>query len=618
MPARRPFLTWVPLTLLLLFAAIVGGNYLVYRGGGPDSAWPPTSPDSLRVVEFAYPSGKPDPRLLPNIVFAVYDARRFDDFSLGSYGNRRNDTPFLEEIAEDSMFFPRSISPGCWTLPVHAAYFTGFRIFDLQNDYYQPHYNTLPSNIPTLSSLLGGIGYRTIAYADHPFFYSGSVENSLIRDFDLFNVVMDFSDFETLTNVGEPDGTVTRRRSLSQTPFLWRRELDQLRAGVVALDESPDEDPETGVLLPRLWPLFRSSSYFAERYGEDFDSHVFNGERSAEPYFLFLNIHMCCSATPDPQLLGRWRLQLLLLNAEARGRELLAAGPQESFGSFYGRNVEHLGLDFGRLGTRYDQHVFDNRFYDCVFRAVVEYLKERGLFDRTITVATSDHGLSFGEHGEPVTFHGGARPFHEPNVRVPMIVRFPGDSELTRLHGVHERWVSGVDTFYTILDAATGSGAVRETDIARGRSLIQRVEDDDFEEFVIAESSTRPQSYRLKPWHRGEMLAIYRGEQKVMLGHQMRKEPGTEWRELAWYLVNPLNLLAHLLHPEVGYRFDLQQDPHEERNLYGTDEEVDAVFRTKYEELLRARYDLAGLTEGTEATFSQEQLETLRALGYVQ
>src|SRR5579859_6893335 len=95
------------------------------------------------------------------------------------------------------------------------------------------------------------------------------------------------------------------------------------------------------------------------------------------------------------------------------------------------------------------KQVFDNRFYDATFEALWDDLKGRGLTKNTLAIVASDHGLSFGEHGEHPFLHDGARPY-EYLTRVPLLVHFP-EGPLTPLHGVYSEKVSLKDVFPTIL-----------------------------------------------------------------------------------------------------------------------------------------------------------------------
>jgi hypothetical protein len=86
------------------------------------------------------------------------------------------------------------------------------------------------------------------------------------------------------------------------------------------------------------------------------------------------------------------------------------------------------------------------RAMDDAFQTLIDYLKERGLYDRTIIVLTSDHGEEFGEHG------GVGRHFYtlyDELIKVPFIVKMPG----SQLAGtVVPDQVRGIDIMPTLMD----------------------------------------------------------------------------------------------------------------------------------------------------------------------
>jgi N-acetylglucosamine-6-sulfatase len=73
-------------------------------------------------------------------------------------------------------------------------------------------------------------------------------------------------------------------------------------------------------------------------------------------------------------------------------------------------------------------------------------LQERGQLDNTVFIFTSDHGLLNGEHGMV-----DKRTAHEPSIRAPLVVRYPG---LTATARVVEQMVLTTDFAPSILDLA--------------------------------------------------------------------------------------------------------------------------------------------------------------------
>ena len=84
-----------------------------------------------------------------------------------------------------------------------------------------------------------------------------------------------------------------------------------------------------------------------------------------------------------------------------------------------GREIDQADLDY--IVSLYDAEI---RSMDDGFGALVDYLRERGLYDRTLIVFTSDHGEEFNEHGT-VGWH--SHTLYDELLRVPLIVKYPGN-----------------------------------------------------------------------------------------------------------------------------------------------------------------------------------------------
>jgi uncharacterized protein len=63
-------------------------------------------------------------------------------------------------------------------------------------------------------------------------------------------------------------------------------------------------------------------------------------------------------------------------------------------------------------------------FADAQIARVLDDLEQRGLFDSTVVLITSDHGEEFDENG--LGFHGHGSSFSSYQLRTPMLVRWPG------------------------------------------------------------------------------------------------------------------------------------------------------------------------------------------------
>jgi len=560
----------------------------------------------------------------PNILLVVYDARRRDDFSFGSFGNNRADTPFLAELADDAIFFDDAVSPGCWTLPVHASIFSGLSVCELGDDYYNPGVHSFPDQFLSLAEVLRLAGYRTAAWADHPYFLSRDPRRSLIRGFDLYDVITDFERYPSFTNVGTPRGKGAIRHELEGLAIPTEQEVvdrverfDRGELNLAGADQA-GYDADNGIYLAPLFPLFSGSDYFRRRWGDAFDRQVF-ADPDGRPYFLFLNLHMSTLALPDPGLYLRWRVETLLINAQKRGVTLDPRRDGEGLEEWLARLYD--GLEVGHAPFRalphYLKQAFDNRFYDAGFRAVYEYLERRGLLANTVTIVTSDHGLSFGEHGERVYLHAGARPY-EYMTRVPLVLRFPAGSQEATLNDRYTERVSLIDLFRTIVELAVGPGVFERELPVHGQSLLERLERHAFDDVLVSESSLTPDTYRVLPSTAGYSKAVYAGNLKLILAPQPLRMAENAWPIHArldgtWPSQQAHPIYEKLSRPLVQL-FDLATDPLEQHDLAG--ERPADVARLK---------DLAGDSwecrpypwQAGRAEWDEKSLETLRSLGYI-
>jgi len=393
--------------------------------------------------------------------------------------------------------------------------------------------------------------------------------------------------------------------------------------GRVPARADADLDPVHGVAFPKLGPLFERSAYFERRYGRDFDRHVFPAGGDARPFFLFLNLHMCLIAEPDPGLVQRYFLETLMANARRRGARLEPAASEHGVTECLTRNYARLGLSRGGFasGGQFVRQAFDNRFYDASFEAVWRYLERRGLARDTAVVATSDHGMSFGEHGEPLFSHDGGLPF-EYLTRVPVVIRMPEGSGSRLQQGPRSERISLVDLFPTLLELGLGRSVFQRELPVMGRSLLERVESGAFEPVLVTESSLLP-AEGLRDWPdvTGYAKAIYAGDYKLIAAPASYRGPrGTFWPTAVrlgedWPFAQPRPAFARLEQP-LTLLYDLARDPHERRNLAAAHPEIVARLQG-----LVAPDDWAcrPLQPGSQAPrFSDEARDTLRALGYVE
>ena len=95
----------------------------------------------------------------PNILIYMMDTQRVKN--MGCYGYGMPTTPFIDELAGDSIVFEHHYTNGAWTLPTHASLFTG--------RYLAGHgcggaNNFLEMGLPTMAEVFNRLGYVTGAF----------------------------------------------------------------------------------------------------------------------------------------------------------------------------------------------------------------------------------------------------------------------------------------------------------------------------------------------------------------------------------------------------------------------------------------------------------------------
>ena len=167
---------------------------------------------------------------------------------------------------------------------------------------------------------------------------------------------------------------------------------------------------------------------------------------------------------------------------------------------------------------------------------LLDYLEESGQMDNTIIVLTSDHGDYLGDH-----WMGEKELFHEPSVKVPMIIFDPSTKANATRNTNCDALVESIDLVATFVEMAGGNVPDH---IIEGCSLLPLLHGEtvDWRDYVISEYdySVTPQALKL----------------------------GLEPRDCRLFMV--FDGRFKLMHAEGGFRpmlFDLATDPEEFHDL---------------------------------------------------
>ena len=213
-----------------------------------------------------------------------------------------------------------------------------------------------------------------------------------------------------------------------------------------------------------------------------------------------------------------------------------------------------------------DLYAGEIAFADAEIGRLTDFLEERGRLDRTAIVITADHGESLHEHGEA----GHGIFLYQSVIHVPLVIRAPGlparrVSSVARL----------VDVMPTILDLA---GVDRPSAMLDGISLI----------------------------------GVARGKANIDLDAYSESEHPLQfgWSPLRSLRNGRFKLIA-APRPEL---YDLQRDPAELRDLFGTQPALGRAMARRLAEIEQAA---SANRSAAEHSTAPDIVERLAALGYI-
>ena len=223
------------------------------------------------------------------------------------------------------------------------------------------------------------------------------------------------------------------------------------------------------------------------------------------------------------------------------------------------------------------------RFTDAFLGSLLEDLRRLGLEDRTLVVLTSDHGEEFGDHDRTRFYDAHCQTVYEELIRVPLVVRLPGT---TPAGHVVDTPVELVDVAPTILDFL----GVPTPPAMEGRSLrgLATGRTHEHKEWTLSESTCDDV----------ETKALRSRHLKYMAAWEARDDEHA-------------GIPGPLIRERV---FDLVRDPGEKRRLPGRQRlrGLRGILEGRVTAVARNAH------ETKEAPISEDVLERLRGLGYLQ
>ena len=515
------------------------------------------------------------------------------------------ETPTLDTLAEEGVFFSQSTTAATQTVPSMAATFTGCwgPVHGVR-----AHTRALATrNVTTIWEIFSNSGYDTIAYNAHPFtVYNNTLKGCRMR------IDPEYSDDNWWVKSASSIGA-------KKQDFQFLRTLEtDIKPPFAAYVHIWDVHSP---YLISAWPFNLHQNYF---------KHV---ERALKVNGL-PPIHAPFEDLSIDQLYRIWF---------------------ECFGAQFGMGFAHpveVGLPMYIEGiSAFDQGRLAH---------LLKHLKRRGLLDNTIIVLFADHGECAGHepYGPLTTFYHGGMP-REDLMRTPLLMHAPG---MIPQDKIIPQQVSNVDILPTLIDLC---GLERPDTPICGRSLTGLMSGSDqshstaYCEFgqsddkALKEAAERGEEITAVPYY-VRYRAVRTPEYKYMeMGEDLTDEDmalpdpefvgalqrkylcGFESAQTATpYLAELENgritrdqLIAHMRVESMirgRYRlFDLQADPGEQVNLLALDPDtsdpVAKPLRDKLHEINDAgtEHSDAGTMEQYDDAEAEQIHDRLRGLGYI-
>ena len=346
-----------------------------------------------------------------NVVLIIIDSLRKDH--VGAYGNDRIRTPNLDALAKESLRFTQAYPESIPTLPARRAIHTGLRTWPFRNwnppegETFMPAgWQRIPEEQTTLSEILWGEGFSTVMFSDTQHLFKASM--NFQRGFNVYDWIrgQERDRYRPIMRVSQ------EQVEKMVLPGNSESMVDKVRQ---YLANTANRQTEKDWFAPQV---FTMASEFLETAGR------------GQPYFLMVD----CFDPHEP-----WdppEEYVSLYDEPYDGSEPTV--PEYSDAGWIGeRELERMRALYAAEVTMTDRWL--GKF--------LEKMEELNLFENTLLIVLSDHGVALGEHNAT------GKPFWAlwPEVTdIPFLIRHPDGK---RAGEASEYYASTHDVAPTILSS---------------------------------------------------------------------------------------------------------------------------------------------------------------------
>jgi arylsulfatase A-like enzyme len=467
-----------------------------------------------------------------NVVLVSIDTLRAD--RLGCYGyDERPTSPVIDGLAEEGVLFENYIASAPWTTPSHLSLLTSL----------------YPSSHGVMTS---------------------------------FSEMWDGLEFGEQSYHKLPDSRVTLAEALAEEGF-----------ATAAFTGGGPMDPAIG--FEQGFGVYDTSMFKLddENVGEMMS---WIDDHAGEQFFLFWHHYEVHAPYLHTEFVGdvatdKYAAQIAERTREMAGKQFRGVWPGEAA---LLRSKQRAVL---RKYDAFNRDVCEALYTGNVLSAdrwlgrVVDGLRRRGLYNKTLLVVTSDHGEEFGDHHRSLWYNHHGHSMYEEMIHVPLIVKLPnGYAAGTRVSTICET----IDVMPTILDVL--DVAPRKNEM-QGRSLAplwSKVGGHGEDRVAYTESTVARSEKKSVRTLRYKYIVNIDKETVAVIGRK-RLPNG----------------------PLVAELYDMTLDRFERRNLLRASATArNLALAAGFERLLRLHLD-AQQGEVATTTLGAQAIERLKSLGYI-
>lgn len=305
----------------------------------------------------------------------------------------------------------------------------------------------------------------------------------------------------------------------------------------------------------------------------------FDRRKNDRPYFLFVN-YLEAHLPYDPP--AAYRDQHL---TDLPPDDMVTVAWSEEFNA--GLHPSD-SVDWNRIRRLYGGDV---NHADQLLAALVEMLKNRGEYDHSVIIVTSDHGENLGDHN--LMDHQFS--IHETLLRVPLVIRAPAYLR----EKTHDEAVMLIDLFASILDFA---GMKDKTVPPLSRTFLSLPD----EEFAAAHGGE---------WNERVLIAEYGGGHPVLVNSLAKLNPDLDTSPFVrgYRTVRRGDYRLTIGTDDSVWLHDIREDPFQKRSIAKDRPQiVEDLFIT-----MRKVMSKEFKRDPEDVELDEESLKKLRSLGYI-